>query len=112
MNQAEKYLNELMYHISTSHLDMGGNHRYVLRASSYPLISEIKMWQSTQQAVEDGQAKCCDFPDITWNPGADWEEITQPGVEADASCQCSFRKNTEYQTDSICLVCNKIIRTA
>ena len=59
MNQAEKYLNELMYHISTSHLDMGGKHHYHLQSSGWRIVSEIKVWLSAQQAVEDGQAKRC-----------------------------------------------------
>ena len=57
MNQAEKYLNELMLHITTTHLNMNGKHRYMLRASSYPLISKIKVWQSVQQNIKDGKGE-------------------------------------------------------
>ena len=49
MNQAEKYLNDLMYHISTTHLDMGNKHRYTLRASGFRLVSEIKAWMASQE---------------------------------------------------------------
>lgn len=48
MNQSLEYLNKLMYHI-TSHLDMSGNHRYTLRASAWPVITEIKAWLASQQ---------------------------------------------------------------
>jgi hypothetical protein len=38
-----------MYYINTTHVDMGGKHKYSLRASSWPLISEIKAWLASQQ---------------------------------------------------------------
>ena len=52
MDQTEKYLRELMYFISTTHLDIGGQHRYTLRPSAMPLITEIKSWLASQYRKE------------------------------------------------------------
>ena len=46
MDQDRKYLRKLMYHITTTHLDMGGKHRYFLRASGFSLVTEIKHYLS------------------------------------------------------------------
>lgn len=46
MKLKEKILNktkELMYTISTIHLDMGGNHRYSLSHKSHRLITELNI---------------------------------------------------------------------
>ena len=53
MTQAEKYLNDLMYHISTTHLGMGNKHWYTLRASGFQLVSEIKVWMAQEVNVVD-----------------------------------------------------------
>ena len=49
MNRADQYLSDLMFHITTTHLDMGNDHQYVLRKSGFRLVSEIKAWQAFQQ---------------------------------------------------------------
>ena len=46
MDQDRKYLRKLMYHITTTHLDMGGKNRYFLRASGFSLVTEIKHYLS------------------------------------------------------------------
>jgi len=52
-------LNELMYHISFSHCDMGGKHRYVLRADGWPVVSKIKAWQAKQADPVDRNLVVC-----------------------------------------------------
>ena len=52
LSREEKYLNELLYTIKLIHLDMGGNHRYMLSAKSHKLISEIKAWQEGRSQNE------------------------------------------------------------
>jgi hypothetical protein len=37
-----KLIDGLMYNITTTHLDMGGEHKYSLRHGAFPIISEIK----------------------------------------------------------------------
>ena len=43
-SKAKEYLEKLLYHITTTHLDMGGNHRFRLNPKAWPLISKIKAW--------------------------------------------------------------------
>ena len=59
MNQAEKYLYELMYCITTTHLDMGGKHCYALRASGFKLVSEIRAWMALQQDINKLKCEFC-----------------------------------------------------
>ena len=51
MNLTNKYLEKLLYHINAD-LDMSGNHRYTLRASAWPVISEIKEWLYNEELKE------------------------------------------------------------
>lgn len=37
-----KLIDGLMYNITTTHLDMGGKHKYSLRHGGFPIISEMK----------------------------------------------------------------------
>ena len=37
-----KLIDDLMYNITCTHLDMGGKHKYSLRHGAFPIISEIK----------------------------------------------------------------------
>ena len=46
MDEALQLLHELNLHITTVHLDMGGNHRYSLTAKAHPVISRIKLYLS------------------------------------------------------------------
>lgn len=46
MNEVLELLHELNLHITTAHLDMGGNHRYSLNAKAHPVISKIKVFLS------------------------------------------------------------------
>ena len=52
-SKAKEYLEKLLYHISTTHLDMGGNHRYRLNPKAWPLISEIKVWLYENQFKDE-----------------------------------------------------------
>ncbi len=40
--EALRLLKELDYHLQTTHLDMGGKHRYSIKQSGFKIISEIK----------------------------------------------------------------------
>lgn len=40
--KALELLKKLDYHIDTTHLDMGGKHKYSLRHSGFAIVSEIK----------------------------------------------------------------------
>jgi hypothetical protein len=42
--EAENLLRELMEHIHTVNLDMGGKHHYHLARSGWPVITKIKAW--------------------------------------------------------------------
>jgi hypothetical protein len=42
MSEEERLLRELMLHIRTTALDMGGNHKYALTAKGHKVVSEIK----------------------------------------------------------------------
>ena len=46
MNEALKLLHEINLHITTVHLDMGGNHKYSLTDKAHPVISKIKLYLS------------------------------------------------------------------
>jgi len=52
MEKEREYLEELLYHINTD-LDMSGNHRYTLRASAWPIITEIKAWLYNEELKEN-----------------------------------------------------------
>jgi hypothetical protein len=42
--EAENLLRELMRHVRTVNLDMGGDHQYHLKHSGWPVITEIQAW--------------------------------------------------------------------
>jgi hypothetical protein len=42
--EAENLLRELMEHIHTVNLDMGGKHQYHLSQAGWPVITKIKAW--------------------------------------------------------------------
>jgi hypothetical protein len=46
MRKGINLLNNLMHHIITTHLDMGGKHIYALNFPAYKIVTEIKVWQS------------------------------------------------------------------
>ena len=54
-DKALAYLKKLLYHINTEPM-MDGKHRYHMRASAWPLITEIKVWMYEQYEQEkDGE---------------------------------------------------------
>jgi len=63
MNKSRELLEELMHSITTTHLDMSGNHRYALSFKSMKIIPKIKAYLSEplNKVVEDRQAKRCVF---------------------------------------------------
>ena len=45
-------LRDLMYTVSTSHLDMSGNHKYALSHRSNPVITQIKEFLNKLEEAE------------------------------------------------------------
>ena len=42
MSEEERLLRDLMLHIRTTALDMGGNHKYALTGKGHKVVTEIK----------------------------------------------------------------------
>jgi hypothetical protein len=53
LTKAEELLSELNFHITTTHLDMGGHNLYTLRRGAHPIITKIKMYLSELKEEDD-----------------------------------------------------------
>ena len=54
-NRMLKLVDDLMYNITCTHLDMGGNHKYSLRHGAHPIISEIKNITGHLMEIENNE---------------------------------------------------------